>query len=210
LIFKYGYIAIYAITVSVGLFHFKKYNDNSLLKWWLAFLIYSFLTECITLYIVEIYKVRTIILTNTWFILNTIFYLIFYFKKVTSLGKKKIIKGLIAFFILYNLLMLFFMNYTREYFVYSWINGQILVVLATMIYYADVLKSNEILDFQKSIFFWISIGVLIFNIGLLPVFVIGELIDWQGIFRYIIFILNIILSLCFITGFIVSKKEFNS
>jgi uncharacterized Tic20 family protein len=79
-----------------------------------------------------------------------------------------------------------------------------------MIYYADVLKSNEILDFQKSIFFWISIGVLIFNIGLLPVFVIGELIDWQGIFRYIIFILNIILSLCFITGFIVSKKEFNS
>jgi len=45
---------------------------------------------------------------------------------------------------------------------------------------------------------------------LLAVFIIVELINWQGIFNYIILGLNILMSLCFITGFIISKKEFNN
>lgn len=59
-------------------------------------------------------------------------------------------------------------------------------------------------------FFWISIGVLLYNIGFIPVFVIAELIDFRGVFMYITFALNIILSLCFISGFVISKKEFNN
>ena len=106
--------------------------------------------------------------------------------------------------------MLFYMDYTKEYFVYNNIIGQFFIVLSIMIYFVEVLKSEVILTIQKSLIFWISLGVLIFNIGLLPVFVIGELIDWQGIFKYIILSMNILMAASFITGFIVSEKEFNT
>jgi len=106
--------------------------------------------------------------------------------------------------------MFFYKDYFNEYFVYSWIIGQLFVVIAIMIYFMELLSSDAILNIKYSLFFWISIGVFIFNIGILPVFVIGELIDWQGIFRYIILGANIIMSLSFITGFIVSKKEYNN
>ncbi|MDV7186562.1 hypothetical protein R3X25_04650 [Lutibacter sp. TH_r2] len=59
-------------------------------------------------------------------------------------------------------------------------------------------------------FFWLSVGVLVINIGSIPVFVIGELIDWQGIFNYIILVLNLLMATSFITGFVVSKKELNT
>ena len=106
--------------------------------------------------------------------------------------------------------MLFYIDYTKEYFVYSSIVGQFFIVVTIMIYFVEVLKSEVILNIQKSLIFWISLGALIFNIGLLPVFVIGELIDWQGVFKYIVLIMNILMAASFITGFVVSKKEFNT
>mgnify|MGYP006891283974 CR=1 FL=1 len=180
------------------------------LKLWLYFLIYSFFNEAISRYIIEIYKVRTIVLNNTWFIVNSFFYLIFYLFKINESIKKKLVLSLISSFIVCNGIMFFYKDYFNEYFVYSWIIGQLFVVIAIMIYFMELLSSDAILNIKYSLFFWISIGVFIFNIGILPVFVIGELIDWQGIFRYIILGANIIMSLSFITGFIVSKKEYNN
>lgn len=210
MLFKYGYIGIYAITLSVGFYHLKKYNHNLQLKLWLYFLIYSFLNEIISRYVIEIYEIRTIVLSNTWFIVNSFFYLIFYLFKINESIKKKVVLSLISSFIVCNGIMFFYKDYSNEYFVYSWIIGQLFVVIAIMIYFMELLNSDSILSIQKSLFLWISIGALIFNISLIPIFVIGELIDWQGIFDGIIFSANVLLSLCFITGFIISKKEFNN
>lgn len=192
------------------MYHFKKYNHNFLLKIWLCFLIYSFLNESISRYIIESYRVRTITGSNSWFILNVLFYMFFYLFSIKNLVSKKIIISLISVYILINISMLFYIDYTKEYFVYSWIIGQFFIVVSIMIYFVEVLKSEVILTIQKSLIFWISLGVLIFNVGLLPVFVIAELIDWQGIFKYIILTVNILMATSFITGFIVSKKEFNT
>lgn len=208
--FKYVYIALYIITLSFGFYHFKKLNQNKLLKFWLGFLTYSFLNELISRYIIEIHNVRTIGLSNTWFLVNSFFYLLFYFFMIESTFKKKIILILISLFFIFTCIRFYYQDFLTHYFVYSWIVGQLFIVIAIMIYFIELLNGDKILKIQKSLFFWISIGVLFFNIGLLPVFVIGELIDWQGIFDYIILVLNIMLSLCFITGFIVSKKEFNN
>jgi hypothetical protein len=134
----------------------------------------------------------------------------FYLFSIKNLVSKKIIISLISVYILINISMLFYIDYTKEYFVYSWIIGQFFIVVSIMIYFVEVLKSEVILTIQKSLIFWISLGVLIFNVGLLPVFVIAELIDWQGIFKYIILTVNILMATSFITGFIVSKKEFNT
>ena len=209
--YDYKYIIIYTITLTIGLFSYKKYNHNLQLKLWLYFLAYSFITEIVSRYIIEIYNIRAIKISNSWMLANSFFYLLFFLGKIRSTIKRKFIVGFIAIFAIYVIFsILFFKDFGKEYFVNSWILGQFFVVLTIMFYYTELLKSDAILNIKYSLFFWISIGALIFNIGLLPVFVIGELIDWQGIFQYIIVGLNIVLNLCFIIGFILSKKEYNN
>ena len=207
---KYVYVAIYAITLTFGLFNLKKYNHNLQLKLWLYFLIYSFITEIVADYFIHIIHIRANIVYNSWFLVSSLFYMLFFLSKVKSLKKRKFIIMCLIIFSLYNLIsILFFKNYQNDIFKDSFILGQLFVVMSIMIYYTELLKSDSILSIQKSLFFWISIGALIFNIGMIPVLVIAELIDWQGIFNYIILGLNILMSLCFITGFIMSKKEHN-
>jgi len=173
--------------------------------------VYSFITEIVSIYIIEIYNVRAIKTYNTWYFVNSFFYLFFFLSEIKSPKKQKFIISLIAIFSLYSIIsIIFFKDFRSEFFIECWILGQLFVILTIMIYYAELLNSDAILNIKYSLLFWISIGVFIFNIGILPVFVIGELIDWQGIFRYIILGANIIMSLSFITGFIVSKKEYNN
>lgn len=206
----YKYIIIYAITLLIGLLYYKKYNHNLQLKLWLYFLLYSFITEICTRYIIDNYHVRAIKMYNSWWLVNSFFYLFFFLSKIWNVKKRKFVIGFIVIFSIYNIIStLFFKDYGKEYFVDSWILGQLFVVLTIMLYYTELLKSDAILNIKYSLFFWISIGALIFNIGSLPVFVIGELIDWQGVFKDIILGLNIVLSLCFINGFLMSKKEYN-
>ncbi|WP_456379473.1 hypothetical protein [Lutibacter sp.] len=71
------------------------------------------------------------------------------------------------------------------------------------------MNSDKILVLNKLFIFWISIGVLTFNIGMIPVLLVGELINWTGIYNYIILPLNVIMYGCFIIGFVVSEKEYN-
>ena len=208
---EYFFICNYLLTILVGFVYWDKLKQSLPLKLWLYFLIYSFFTEIAANLFSITYHIRAIEIYNTWWLVNSFFYMLFFLTKVKKKIKRKVIQGFIVLFGLYVVIsLLFFKKYSSVYLVDSYIFGQLLVVLSIMMYYTELLKSEEILNIKHSLFFWISIGALIFNIGMLPVFVISELISFQGIFSYIILGLNIILSLCFITGFIISKKEYNS
>ncbi|WP_144439123.1 hypothetical protein [Lutibacter profundi] len=62
---------------------------------------------------------------------------------------------------------------------------------------------------NKLLLFWISIGLLLFYVGILPIIIMSSFLEYRGLFDYIILLLNIIMYGCFITGFLVSKKEYN-
>jgi hypothetical protein len=206
----YIYPIIYSIIIAFGIFNYSKFKQNCYLKAFLFFLIYSFLTELTGTYVIRVLKIPSFFVYNTWVIASNIFYFLFFLSKIKELKLRKVSISMLVIFVLFTVInILFFKNYFNESLIYINILGKILTSVIIMIYYTEVLKSNDLLYFQKSLFFWISIGVLLYNIGFVPVFIIAELIDFTGIFRYIAFALNIILSLCFITGFIVSKKEYN-
>ena len=76
-------------------------------------------------------------------------------------------------------------------------------------YFSELLQSDKILNINKSIYFWISLGVLLFNIGFIPVNIFAEFISFNGVFNIVAIFLNVLMAGCFITGFIVSKKEFD-
>ena len=81
--------------------------------------------------------------------------------------------------------------------------------VVVVLYFEELLKSDSLLFFKKSMSFWVILGVFIYAIGSLPVYVIGELIAYQGVFRYVFYILNVLMAVSFITGFVVSRKEYN-
>lgn len=207
---KYMYVILYLITTIFGFIYIRKFWHNKLLKYWFIFVLYSFLNELVNRAIIDFLHIRVYTLNNLWFIVNNVFYMLFFLNLINSKRRRNIVKGLLSVFLLFfTVSAVFFKDLTKDYFVDTFILGQLCVVFSIMLYYVDVLNSDRILQFKKSLLFYISIGALVFNICLLPVYVIAELIDWQGVFRYIILGVNIVLNGFFVFGFIKSKKKYN-
>lgn len=206
----YIYPLIYLTTIFFGIIYYSKYAHNKELIFFLIFLIYSLLTELFGNYKGRVLRTNTFYIYNTWNIVNHLFYMFFFLVKLNDIFKRRILISLIFLYVLLTVInVLFFENYITEGLINNIILGSLFILVSVMIYYSELLKKDEILEIQYSMFFWISIGVLIFNIGFLPIIVIAEFISYGGIFSYITLGLNILMSLCFITGFIMSKKVYN-
>lgn len=207
---KYFFIANYLLIIVFGFYNYNKIKESIPLKMFLGFLVYSFFIEVAGMFFAFYLKVNTAFIYNSWNVVSYLFYTFFFLGKISNQTKKLFIKSFAAIFIALILInALFFQNYVIHIFIYNFILGKILMVVTIMIYFTELLKSNLILNIKESLFFWISIGVFIYSIGSIPVFVVAEYISYQGAFRYITFGLNIIMSLCFITGFLISKKQYN-
>lgn len=207
---KYFFICNYLLLIALGIYHYKKIKDSLPLKMFLFFLVYSFFTEVAGMVFAYYLKVNTAFIYNSWNIVSYLFYTYFFLSKIGSQNKRILIKSFAAIFsALFLINALLFQNYMNQIFSSNIILGKILMIVTIMLYYTELLKSDLILNIRESLFFWISIGVFIYSIGFVPVFVIAEYISYQGAFRYITFGLNILMSLCFITGFLISKKQYN-
>ena len=57
--------------------------------------------------------------------------------------------------------------------------------------------------------FWISIGLLLFHIGSIPIFIAKQFLNYNATHNYILLGLNIIMYGSFIIGFILSDKKYN-
>jgi len=87
--------------------------------------------------------------------------------------------------------------------------GSIFIIISAIFLFVELLNSDDILIINKLLLFWVSIGVLLFYAGIVPIFVMADFLNYRGLFDYIILSLNIIMYSCFIIGFIFSKKEYN-
>lgn len=207
---KYFFIGNYLLIILVGIIYLNKLKQSLPLKLFMWFLVYSLITEIFGTYFAYYTKINTAVIYNTWNIICYLFYALFFSVIIKNKIKRKVIFFFTVTYLMYELVnILFFQNYLTDVYSYSTILIKIFLVITILMYFSELLKSDEILNVKESMFFWISLGVLIYSIGFIPVFVIGKLIDFQGMFRYITVALNLLVSLCFVTGFIVSKKEYN-
>lgn len=207
----FTYPTIYFITIVVMLFYYKKYRDNLKLKLFLYFLIYSFLTEVVGGYLGRVLQIDNNWIYNTWNIVNHLFYAFFFMAFINNNSKRNFILTLIVCYILFTLVNIFFIrSYFNQVLINNIIIGSIIIVLVIVLFYVELLNSDAILNINRSLVFWISIGVLLSNIVLIPVWVFAETLSFRGVYAYLILGSNVLMSICFITGFIVSKKEFNT
>ncbi|MBL4724223.1 MAG: hypothetical protein JKY73_02275 [Lutibacter sp.] len=190
---------------------YKKIRSNFYLKLFLIFVAYSFLTELTGIIIGLITRVRSQYLSNIWILVNVFFYLFFFLSRLKHKLRRNILKGLLLFFLVYSIIeVLFFGDFLNIFMIRNAIVGSLFIMISVLLFFYELLMSDKILNLKESMFYWIGLGVLLFNVGFIPAFVISEFISFGYAYRIITFTLNLFMAGCFITGFIVSEKEFNS
>ncbi|MDD3722416.1 MAG: hypothetical protein PHW92_08005 [Lutibacter sp.] len=207
----FSYPILYFFVIVAGLINYHKIRNSFYLKLFLIFIAYSLATEIAGFIFGQILKSNSFFIYNTWNLINNYFYLFFFLGILKSALKKKLLKYLLGIYTVLTIIDIsYFTNFIERSMDNNIIIGSIIIVVSVMVYLTELLQDDAILNLKESMFFWISLGVLLFNIGFIPVFVIAEFISYSGVFRIITLILNLLLTGCFITGFIVSKKEFNN
>ena len=203
------YPLLYLITLSLGILNYNKIRASLYLKLFLIFIAYSLLTEILGFIIGVVYRINTFAIFNIWNFVNHFFYLFFFLHLLQNSFKKNVVKFIIVSYTVFTLVVVFYADFLNKFLSIDAVIGSILIVITVLIYFSELLQSDEIFNLKKSMVFWISLSVLLFNIGFIPVDIIAEFISFSGVFRIIALILNLLMLACFITGFIVSKKEFN-
>lgn len=191
--------------------NYKKIRSNFYLKLFIIFIGYSLFTEILGFLIGAILRINSHFIYNSWNLINHYFYMFFFLGLIKNKLRRDFIKGLIIIYLLFTIIEVsFFTNFLNQFLEKNLIIGSFLIMISVLMYFYELLKSDKILNLKGSMFYWIGLGVLFFNVGFIPAYVVAEYISFGVAYRIITLVLNLIMAGCFITGFIVSKKEFNS
>jgi hypothetical protein len=196
------------IAAILATIHFKKY-ENSTERYFLYFLWYTFLVEIAGAIIAYVFLVKNFWLYNAFTITSFLFYFYWYH---TILEKKVFKRTVLIFTILFlgvGTVSLFYQSWL-EYHKYTLIAGAIFVLILTLFHFYQLLNSDEVLIVKYKLSFWISTALLLFYMGIIPLFTLSEYIDIRGLSYILILVgLNVILYGCYIIGFLWTKKKYN-
>lgn len=207
-----AYILSFISALIYAIFYFKKSFEIDL-KYFSAYLFFMFSFEMIASY------VKHKGYDNLW-VYNSLIFLefncLFFFSReiLDSKKTKKIILNIIIIFnIIYfssNLISLD--NYLTKYNSLASISGSFLITIVLFLFYKDFLDSNRILNYKKSLSFWIAFGLLFYYLGTIPFTSIINFLsaiprEIKSYFIKIQVFLSLFMHSCFIFGILWSRKQ---
>jgi hypothetical protein len=212
---KLIYILYFVAIVVYAIFYFKKSFDVDL-KYFLGYLIAMFACEMIASYVKYSLELDNLWVYNTLTFVEFNFLFLFAKQILFSAKTRKTVTGLIILFnVVYFLTTLYYLyqgTYFEVYNSIASISGSLLIAIVLFLFYKDFLSSNEILNYKRSLTFWIAFGLLCYYLGTIPITSI--LNNMKGTSRAVIdYLYNIQLVLvifmysCFILGALWSQKR---
>lgn len=191
------------IAAVAAIFVFKKYK-GTIVKYFLWFLIYVLFVELIGGYTVYVYKYEfldniELALKGTWAERNYWWYtvawgmvsVLFYSTYFMTIIKTKVYKRIIGWFRLLFLVSAitniaihfdaFFVSTLR----FNSIFGSLVILITVSLYFLDLLQSDRILNFYKSINFYIAAVIFIWYLVLTPLSfynIYFSTADWNFVF----------------------------
>ncbi|WP_157812215.1 hypothetical protein [Polaribacter sp. ALD11] len=196
------------------MFYLKKSFEIDL-KYFLAYLVFLFSFEMLASYIFDKNESNLAVYNlSTFFEFN---FLLLFLKNILKTKSTKKIIWLILF--IFNTIYIFsslyyFLEdrYFLDYNIIAANSGSALTTLALFLFFKDFLNSNNILNYKRTLSFWIAFGLLIYYLGTIPMTSIMNSI--QNISKEVVaylFKIQIILSIfmysCFIFGALWSQKQ---
>ena len=211
------------ISALIGVYYLIKCRDFSS-RYFVFFLCFTFMFESIghltTLrsndflsFLIGTKFEKNYWLYNPFLIFNFLFYTYYFRKYIKSSKVKSVLTlSLILYFITSILNLLLSDVYFVAYSAYSFILGSILILFVVLYYFFEVLKNDEILNFTKTLPFYVAIGALFFHLGVTPLFIYSKYYsskspEFVQIYRIILTTANIFMYTCYTIGFIVCLKK---
>lgn len=210
-----------------GTYYLKKGATSRSTRWLVIFLWMTVAVEFISSYPVVAYFTDykyfsfvecTPYADNKWifniFIILNFTFFIYY---CGSYLEGRVIRSLVKYSaISYVISAIGYLLLTDIYFIetsqFSIIVGTLLLFVVIILFYFQLLKSDKILNLKYFLPFYISIGVLIFNLCITPLDIFSEFysnkntIFWK--FKNIAFLLsNLFMYSCFILGFLICRRK---
>ncbi|TYB76420.1 hypothetical protein [Bizionia myxarmorum] len=167
-------LSIEGLAAVIALFCFKKYRYTTA-KFFLFFLIYVFICELLSRYTYQIFEGPLYFLEDTvfeknswwstlyWNIGSVLFFSFFYHSLVEKDKFKKLIRWMcIGFLVLAAFIISTnFKRYFHTMFPSLLITGGLVVLTCVCLYFYELLQSDKILNFYKSIYFYISTTIFV-------------------------------------------------
>jgi hypothetical protein len=200
------------LTCVIGLIFFQKLPSNKA-KFLLFIVSFSFLAEFVGKYFNAWTGLLNYYVYNFYMLASFSSYIILFRMLLIINFYKRLSLFLLILFLLFYVINIFFLqNTTDTAFTYSFALGVIFILILSCLYFVEIFNSNKIMNFKKSVFFWFVIGILVFHVPFLP-FMLA--VDWfliekdESIYSLVLFILNLLMYICFNIGFIWSEKKYN-
>lgn len=207
------------ISAIVGTIYFYKYRHTHL-RIFLYLLWFITITEFMGWYTREnevlVFFDKKGVAYNLWLynLLELITFCSLYYIYFKSLKTNKYRMWTKIFIVCFVILTIVNWSFIQS-FIFEWselpyIIGSLFLILTILFYFIELLKSEKILLFHKTLLFWVSVGLLLFYTGTIPFSIkMNGFALIPGIHKLflIFYILAITMYLIFTFGFIWSKKE---
>ncbi|SEM23227.1 hypothetical protein SAMN04487910_4493 [Aquimarina amphilecti] len=214
------------IAAIFGTFYIFKYREDKSTRYFTYFLWLTVFVETVGLipniiqsvesfgHLKETFWNQNFWLYNTYLILSFLFYLNYVKMNLKSSKLKKV---LMIFFLIYGLSTIVNLVFSKvlfeAYSAYSFVVGSILLFFSIGLYYYEILQSNAILNFSRSIPFYFSVGTLVFHLCVTPLFIYSRYYsnrtspEFVEVYALILTIANIFMYTCYIIGFLICSKK---
>lgn len=167
---------LYILYILSNLIYINVYLKKSFdinLKYFIGFLLSVCLFDFFANIVVDVLHYET----NLW-IYNTLTllefnFLLFFIREIVIFNatKKYIISIVGVFNIIYLFSTIYYTikgNYFLTYNDIASISGSVCITIAIFLFYKDFIYSDKILNFKKSLSFWIAAGLLVYYLGSIP------------------------------------------
>lgn len=197
------------ITAVAGTIYYHKYNKG-FIKYFLLILWYTVLNEFFSFFIKKTGVEYTIIYYNIYHLINFSFLFLLFKNYINNEMYKKIIRFGFYIYVMSFLVNMIFENYIYNIQTIPFFIASGFIITSILFYFSQILKSNEVLYISNNLLFYISIGYFFYLVGNIPIRIIRNYFYEIPNLEYILnvgSILSILMNICFIVGFIWSRKK---
>lgn len=208
-VLEYSVVALEGLAALFAFIFYKKYS-HTYLRFFPWLLLYVFVNEVLAGYFhyFSSFNARLYNVYNIIFFLY--FYFVFYKNEQRKQYKKWILIAAICF-IVASLVNPFFKSFIDNPQLLAYIVGACVLILCIILYFIDILYTPQILIVKRDLLFWVSIGLLLFYVGYIPIKVTRHFFaQAENNFMTLIVVhrsLILIMNTCFIIGFVWTRKK---
>ena len=196
------------IAAIVATAYFKKYRHSSE-RYFLYFLWFTFFIEVLGAALKPFCPIVLSWIYSGFSFVSVIFYFYWYYQILKTKQLRIVVIVFASLFTLMTTLAYILPDELKNQ-GYAFVVGSIGVLILTLFHFYRLLNSNEVLIIKHKLSFWISTGLLLFYVGIIPLVLLTKTLVISPLSRILILIsLNLILYGCYVIGFIWTRKKYN-